>query len=67
MTSTGLNVGMNHASFFKREQMFGDAGLRRADGVDNVTPTRRAVRGQESQDFIAGPVAEGRDGRFHVG
>ena len=52
MTPPGLHVDLNGADLFKCDEVFGDAGLARADGCDDVPSGRRAVCRQEPQNLI---------------
>lgn len=67
MPSPGLDVDHHHTRFLQCCEMFGHAGVARADSRDDVAAGCRPAGGKEPEDLVARSVAESRDGSLDVG
>jgi hypothetical protein len=62
-----LDVGHHYASLLQCGEVLGDAGLTSADCLNDIAPRCRPISGQEPENFVARPVAEGGDGSLDIG
>ncbi|MDQ0664689.1 hypothetical protein QFZ35_003187 [Arthrobacter ulcerisalmonis] len=67
MPASRLDVDHHHASLLQCGEVLGHAGLASADCLNDIAPRCRPISGQESENFVARPVAEGGDGSLDIG